>query len=79
MIYPKILNIFENLISLKIVINIHQRNSVYEKCFQKVWNKRILYDQGCIILDPDSVGLTLTRPIGLPPHAPVVRKIADQR
>ena len=23
--------------------------------------------------------LTLTRPIGLPPHAPVARKIADQR
>ena len=23
--------------------------------------------------------LTLTRPIGLPPHAPVAQKIADQR
>ena len=24
-------------------------------------------------------GLTLTRPIGLPPHAPISQKIADQR
>ena len=35
-----------------------------------------------IYLDPacnPGLSLTLTRPIGLPPHAPVAQKIADQR
>ena len=27
----------------------------------------------------ESGNLTLTRPIGLPPHTPVAQKIADQR
>ena len=30
-------------------------------------------------IDSKTVSLTLTRPIGLPPHAPVAQKSADQR
>ena len=49
--------------------DIHQlrleQEELLEEIERKIW-KFLLY-------------LTLTRPIGLPPHAPVAQKIADQR
>ena len=35
--------------------------------------------EGHDLINSSIIFLTLTRPIGLPPHAPVAQKIADQR
>ena len=41
--------------------------------------KSISKPEGCATAMPTAWELTLTRPIGLPPHAPVAQKTADQR
>ena len=52
------------------VRNFDKQLSIFQNCFG---NRSNLLRRGT------PLKLTLTRPIGLPPHAPVAQKIADQR